>query len=230
MFPLKDSVQSRSVPLMTWGIILLNGVAFLYELSLPPDSREYLISLLGMVPVRLSTGPDAYWTLLTCMFLHGGWTHFLGNMWVLFLFGDAVEDRMGPARYLIFYLLCGVAASMTHYLLNPTSTMPTVGASGAIAGVMGAYFLLYPMAQVLTLIPVLFFPFIVEIPAVFYLGIWLVSQLYSGTLSLISPEHYEGVAWWAHVGGFASGMILLPLFKQSRKQHRDYYLDEYWPW
>jgi membrane associated rhomboid family serine protease len=164
------------------------------------------------------------------MFLHGGWMHFLGNMWTLYLFGDNVEDRMGPVRYLVFYLLSGLAAGLTHYLTDPGGTVPTIGASGAIAGVLGAYCLLFPLARVITLVPVFFFPFIFEVPAVFYLGIWFVSQLYSGTLALMSPQYYEGVAWWAHVGGFVAGMVLLPLFKKSREEYRHYYADEYWPW
>jgi membrane associated rhomboid family serine protease len=164
------------------------------------------------------------------MFLHGGWTHFIGNMWVLYLFGDAVEDRMGPARYLVFYLLCGLAAGLTHYFTNPLSSVPTVGASGAIAGVMGAYLVLFPKAQVFTLIPILFIPFFVQIPAVVFLGIWFASQLVSGTLSLVSQPSYEGVAWWAHVGGFVAGIVLLPLFKKSPEQYRRFYADEYWPW
>jgi membrane associated rhomboid family serine protease len=230
MFPLQDTVRPRDVPLMTWGIILLNGLVFLYELSLPPDQLEYLFAALGMIPARLGIYADAWWTLLTCMFLHGGWTHFIGNMWSLFLFGDAVEDRMGSGRYLVFYLLCGLAASAAQFFANPTSAMPTIGASGAIAGVFGAYFVLYPTARVLTLIPILFIPFIVEIPAVVYLGIWFASQVFSGTLSLASSASYEGVAWWAHVGGFVTGMALLPVFKKSPAQYRPYYPDEYWPW
>jgi membrane associated rhomboid family serine protease len=232
MIPIKDTVRSRDLPLVTWGIILLNGLVFLYELSLPPEHLEALVAALGMVPARLGADPRACWTLLTCMFLHGGWLHFLGNMWMLYLFGDAVEDRMGPARYLVFYLLCGLAAGLTHYVTNPASWIPTIGASGAIAGVLGAYVVLFPTAQVLTLVPVLFFPFIIQIPAVFYLGVWFVSQLFSGTLSLLSTEHDEGagVAFWAHVGGFVAGMVLLPLFKKSRKQYRRYYADEYRPW
>lgn len=230
MFPIKDTVQSRSLPLVTWIIILINGLVFMYELTLPPDHLERLFRMLGMVPARLRTDPEAYATVLTCMFLHGGWMHFIGNMWMLYLFGDNVEDRMGPARYLIFYLLSGVAAGMTHYVTDPESTIPTVGASGAIAGVMGAYFLLFPTARVITLVPVFIFPFFFEIPAIFYLGIWFVSQLFSGTLSLVSTQYYEGVAWWAHVGGFVAGMVLLPLFRKSREQYRRYYADEYWPW
>jgi membrane associated rhomboid family serine protease len=230
MIPIQDTVPSRSVPLATWGLILLNGLVFLQELALPPDRLERLVALLGMVPARLGRDPDAWWTLLTCMFLHGGWTHFVGNMWTLYLFGDNVEDRMGSARFLVFYLLCGLAASLTHVLTDPSSSIPTVGASGAIAGVLGAYFLLFPTARVITLVPVLFWPFIVEVPAVFYLGIWFVSQLFSGTLALIGPGYYEGVAWWAHVGGFVAGLALLPVFKKPRRQYRRAYPDEYWPW
>jgi membrane associated rhomboid family serine protease len=151
-------------------------------------------------------------------------------MWTLVIFGDNVEDRMGSGRFLGFYLLCGLAASLTHALTNPTSTIPTIGASGAVAGVLGAYFLLFPMARVITLVPLLFIPLIVEIPAIFYLGLWFVSQLLNGTLALIGLETYELVAWWAHVGGFVAGMALLPLFKQSPRQYRRRYDDEYWPW
>jgi len=230
MIPITDTVQSRGVPLVTWGLILLNALVFLYELSIPPEYREAFFALFGLVPARLAADPGAAWTLLTCMFLHGGWMHFLGNMWILYLFGDNVEDRLGSVPYLLFYLLCGLAAGLTHFFLNPVSVVPTVGASGAIAGVMGAYFLLFPTARVVTLIPILFLPFFVEIPAVVYLGLWFASQLWSGTLSLVSPEAAEGVAFWAHVGGFVTGIVLLPLFKKSRRQYRPYYADEYRPW
>jgi len=230
MIPIQDTVQSRSVPLVTWGIILLNGLVFLYELSLPPEQLELLTAVLGMVPARLGADPEPYWTLLTCMFLHGGWMHFIANMWTLYLFGDGVEDRMGPVQYLVFYLLCGVAASVTHLLTNATSTVPTIGASGAIAGVLGAYVVLFPTARITTIIPIFIFPFIVEIPAVVFIGFWFVSQLFNGALSLASAESFEGVAWWAHVGGFVAGIALLPVFKKSPKQYRRFYADEYWPW
>ena len=230
MIQIQDSVPSRSVPLATWGLILLNGLVFFQELALPPESLEQLTALLGMVPARLGHDPEAWWTLLTCMFLHGGWMHFIGNMWTLYLFGDNVEDRMGSVRFLVFYLLCGVAAGLTHALTVPDSTIPTIGASGAIAGVLGAYFLLFPTARVITLVPVFFWPFIVEIPAVFYLGAWFVSQLLSGTMALLAPGDFEGVAWWAHVGGFVAGLALLPVFKKPRRHYRRAYADEYWPW
>jgi membrane associated rhomboid family serine protease len=230
MFPIQDTVQSRSVPLVTWGVILLNGLVFLFELSLPPDRHELLIRMLGMVPARLGTDPDAVFTLLTCLFLHGGWMHFVGNMWMLYLFGDDVEDRMGSARYLVFYLLCGLAASLTHCFTHPTSAIPTIGASGAIAGVLGAYFLLFPTVRVITLVPVFIFPFFFEAPAVVFLAIWFGSQLFSGTLSLVNPESYYDVAWWAYIGGFVVGMVLFPVFRKSTQQYRRYYDDEYWPW
>lgn len=230
MIPIQDTVPSRSIPFITWLLIILNGFIFLQELALSDEQLEQLVDLLGLVPARLGYDPEAWWTLITCMFVHDGWMHFLGNMWSLYLFGDNVEDRMGSVRFLIFYLLCGVVAGLTHVFTDPNSTIPTIGASGAIAGVLGAYFLLFPTARVITLIPVIFWPLIVEVPAVFYLGVWFVSQLFSGTLALLGPGYYEGVAWWAHVGGFVAGLALLPLFKKSRMQYGRIYPDEYWPW
>jgi membrane associated rhomboid family serine protease len=230
MIPIQDTVPSRSVPLATRGLILLNGLVFLQELALPPERLEELVALLGMVSARLGHDPEAWWTLLTCMFLHGGWMHFVGNMWTLYLFGDNVEDRMGSVRFLVFFLLCGLAAGLTHVLTDPNSSIPTIGASGAIAGVLGAYFVLFPTARIITLVPILFIPFIVEIPAIFYLGVWFMSQLFSGTLALIGPGYYEGEAWWAHVGGFVAGLALLPVFKKTRQQYGRTYADEYWPW
>jgi membrane associated rhomboid family serine protease len=230
MIPLQDTVQTRNVPVVTWAIILLNGLAFLYELSLPPHQLERLYYTLGLVPARLGADPQAWWTLLSCMFLHGGWLHILGNMWMLYLFGDNIEDRLGPVKYLVFYLLCGLAAGLTQYLTDAESTLPTIGASGAIAGVMGAYLLLFPTARVLTLIFIFIIPFIIEIPAVFFLGIWFVTQLFNGTMSLLGTHDYGGVAFWAHVGGFVTGMALGPLLKQSPEEYRPRYADEYWPW
>jgi membrane associated rhomboid family serine protease len=230
MIPLQDTVQARNAPLATWGIILINSVVFIYELALPPDRLEALIATLGMIPARMGADSSSFSTLFTCMFLHGGWVHIIGNMWTLYIFGDNVEDRMGSLRYILFYLLCGLAAGITHLLTNPGSTVPTIGASGAIAGVLGAYLLLFPSARVITLIPIFIFPFIFEIPALVYLGIWFITQLLSGALSLVSTHYYEGIAWWAHVGGFVAGMVLLPAFKMSQQRYRRFYADEYWPW
>jgi len=215
---------------VTWTIIALNVLVFFYEWDLTDAQLQRFVWLLGMTPARLTSDPSSYWTLLTSLFLHGGWVHLVGNMWALYLFGDNVEDRMGPVRYLLFYLLCGIAAGLTHYATNRLSTVPVVGASGAIAGVFGAYFLLFPLARVITLIPLLFIPLFVEIPAVVYFAFWFVSQLFSGVLSLSAGDHYGGVAWWAHVGGFVTGMALLPLFQKPQKERRPFYDDEYWPW
>jgi membrane associated rhomboid family serine protease len=230
MIPIQDTVQSRSLPFVTWTLILLNGLVFLHELTLPPERLEQFVALWGMIPAQLSTAPSTWFTLITCMFLHGGWMHFFGNMWTLYLFGDNVEDRMGSGRFLVFYLVCGIIASLTHILIDPRSEIPTIGASGAIAGVLGAYFVLFPTSRIITLVPIFFIPLIVEIPAIFFIGVWFLSQLFSGTLALIGPGHFEGVAWWAHIGGFVAGLALLPIFKTSRRQYGRIYADEYWPW
>jgi membrane associated rhomboid family serine protease len=158
-----------------------------------------------------------YFTLLSSMFLHGGWMHIIGNMWSLWIFGDNVEDRMGRGGFLLFYLLSGLAAGAVHVVTNPASRVPTVGASGAIAGVMGAYLLLFPHASVVTMVPIFFFLQVVEIPAVFFLGFWFLSQLFSGTLSLAAAgPQAAGVAWWAHIGGFVVGFLwAVPLRRRT---------------
>src|SRR6266516_5452467 len=196
MFPIQDSVPLRSVPVVTHALIFINAIVFFFELMLPPHGIDQVFYLFGVVPARF-THPDwaayvgfpahSYWTLLTHQFLHGGWLHIIFNMWTLWIFGDNVEDRMGPVRFAIFYLLCGVIAALTQLLTNPDSTIPSVGASGAIAGVLGAYLLFFPTARLVVLFPVLFLPFFFEVPAVVYLGVWFVSQLFSGTLALASP-------------------------------------------
>jgi membrane associated rhomboid family serine protease len=150
------------------------------------------------------------------MFLHGGWSHVIGNMWSLWIFGDNVEDVMGPWRFLVFYLLTGLAAGLTHFFTNADSQVATVGASGAIAGVLGAYFLLFPRARIIAVLPILFFPFFFELPAVTYLLFWFSSNLLSGTLAGLGPEQMQGVAWWAHVGGFAAGALLHRLFLEPK--------------
>lgn len=157
---------------------------------------------------------NPWWTLLTCVFLHGGWLHFLGNMWFLHIFGDNVEDRMGHSAYFVFYLICGVLASVTHLATNVDSTMPTIGASGAIAGVMGAYLLLYPHAKVLTIVPIFYFIQMVVIPAPVFLGIWFLIQFFQGTFA-ITAKGAGGVAWWAHIGGFVAGVLFALFWRQS---------------
>ncbi len=235
MFPIKDTVPSREFPWATWTIIVINTVVFLIELSLPEETLKEVFYHFGVVPARYSHPEwailwglpvDNYWPFLTNMFLHGGWMHFISNMWTLYLFGDNVEDRLGHFRFIVFYLLCGVAASITHYIFNIHSTVPAIGASGAIAGVMGAYFLMFPFARVITLIPIFFIPYFIEIPAFVYLWVWFVSQLFSGAFSLLSPSEGGGIAWWAHIGGFVVGMFLLPVFRKKGHSYRRYFADE----
>jgi membrane associated rhomboid family serine protease len=211
---------------MTWALLLVNAGVFFFELQLTDAQLEQLFYLFGLVPARYShpgwahwvgLSADDYWPFLTCMFLHGGWFHFVGNMWTLWIFGDNVEDRMGPARFLIFYLLCGLAAGMVHYHTNLYSAVPTVGASGAIAGVMGAYFMLYPRARIIMLLPIFFYPLFFETLVVLYLGVWFYSQLLSGVLSIPGSAQVGGIAVWAHVGGFIAGVVLRGIFVRPKR-------------
>ena len=174
-----------------------------------------------MVPARLElTQPLTWIPLLTSIFLHSGWFHLLSNMWTLYIFGDNIEDRMGSGRYLLFYLLGGIAAGALQAALMPQSEIPTIGASGAIAAVLGAYFFLYPTARVVTFILLFFLPWLVEIPALVYLGFWFISQLFSGLASLAaaSTASMGGIAWWAHIGGFIFGLLLVRFFAPRRRQ------------
>ena len=200
MIPLRDVIPSRTTPYITITIIALNALAWLFELLLPHEALNDFMKVYGVVPAYFSAP-----TLVTSMFLHGSWSHVLGNMWYLWIFGDNVEDRVGHGRFIVFYLLCGVAAALGQVAVDPTSTLPTIGASGAIAGVMGAYFVLYPHSRVLTLIPWIFLQ-IVELPATVLLGFWFVMQLFSaGTIAMTSNTQ-GGVAFAAHVVGFVAGM------------------------
>jgi membrane associated rhomboid family serine protease len=237
MIPIRDTIPTRQIPVVTWAIIFVNVAVFLYELTLGPKELEALLYLFGIVPARY-THPDwammvgfpidDYWPFLTSMFLHGGFMHVIGNMWTLWIFGDNVEDRMGRARFLIFYLLTGLAAGLTHWFTNLHSTVPTVGASGAIAGVLGAYFVLFPRARIVAMFPIFFFPFFFQVPAVVYLLFWALSQVISGTLAGLGPEEVGGVAWWAHVGGFVGGMALCWFFLLPRRDApRPFARDEY---
>src|SRR5512135_745729 len=216
MIPLYDTVRARRVPVVNWMLIALNVLVFLYELSLSPSGMERLTLRWGLVPARLMADPVTAWvTIFTSMFLHGGWFHILSNMWVLFIFGDNIEDRMGGGRYLSFYLLSGVAAGLLQSFVLRSSGEPMIGASGAIAGVLGAYLILYPRARIASLVPILFIFTIIEIPATIFLLFWFVSQLFSGWLALGSSAG-SGVAWWAHVGGFLFGILTVFIFAQRR--------------
>jgi membrane associated rhomboid family serine protease len=236
MIPIQDTIRSRNPPLAVYALIGLNVLVFAFELTLPHGDLDQLFYILGIVPARY-THPqwaeqvgfpiDNYWPFLTSMFLHGGWAHIIGNMWTLWIFGDNIEDRMGPLRFTLFYLICGLIAAVVHWFTNPHSTIPTVGASGAIAGVLGAYLVLYPRARIVVLIPIFFYPLFFEVPAVTYLLFWALSQLYSGALALAGPGEVGGVAWWAHVGGFTAGLLLHPLFVRPRRAFRRLQRDEY---
>jgi len=216
MIPIRDAIRSRTFPIINVLIIITNSLVFFWQLSLGPRLREAFL-LYGIVPLRYSD-PDlsAQFTLfeqvfpfITSMFLHGGFFHILGNMWFLYIFGDNIEDRLGHIRYLLFYLLCGIAAGLIHLYTNWGSQIPTIGASGAISGMMGAYLLLYPRSRILTLIPIFFFFQFVEIPAFIFLGYWLLIQLFSASLT---PKNVGGIAFWAHIGGFVAGLIFIKLF------------------
>ena len=203
MIPLRDVIPSRTTPYITVTIIILNVLAWLFELALPADVRTVFLQAYGVVPADFHAT-----TLITSMFLHGGWMHVLGNMWYLWIFGDNVEDRLGHGRFIVFYLLCGIIAALGQVAIDPGSTLPTIGASGAIAGVMGAYFVLYPRSRVLTLIPLIIFWEIIELPAIVLLGFWFVIQLFSaGTIAITASTGGGGVAFAAHVAGFVVGMI-----------------------
>jgi membrane associated rhomboid family serine protease len=218
MIPLRDVIPSRTFPLFTIAFIVLNSVAFVFEQSLSPTALENFIRTYGVVPARLEGV-----AVLTSMFLHGGWLHFLGNMLYLWIFGDNVEDRLGHGRFVVFYLMCGAAAAVAHVWMNPDSTIPTIGASGAIAGVMGAYFVLYPNSRVLALVPLIVIWEIIEVPAILFLGLWFLMQFFQGVGSMAAKAGIEtgGVAFWAHIAGFVVGMAgVFVLRKPSRTRWR----------
>jgi len=236
MIPLCDTIPSRRPPVAMWMLILANCAVFAVELGLGPRQLDAFFSIFGIVPARYLVPPDDaaplpgavyLWPFLTHMFLHGGWLHIVGNMWTLWIFGDNVEDRMGSGRFLTFYLLCGLAAALTHMFTNPRSSVPTIGASGAISGVLAAYLLLYPWSRIIVMAPIFFWPVFFEMPALFYMGLWFLTQLFSGTLALAAGHAASGVAWWAHIGGFLTGLLLCPMFVVRRRRRRPIYGDEY---
>jgi membrane associated rhomboid family serine protease len=203
MIPLRDVIPSRTAPYITVTIIGLNALAWIVELSLPREALPVFLEVYGVVPADFHAP-----TLVSSMFLHGSWSHVIGNMWYLWIFGDNVEDRLGHGRFIFFYLLCGIIAAFGQIAMDPASTLPTIGASGAIAGVMGAYFVFYPRSRVLTLIPLFFWWEIFELPALVLLGFWFLMQLFSaGAIAATAHSAGGGVAFMAHVAGFAAGMI-----------------------
>ncbi len=216
MIPIRDTIPSRNYPVINLLLVAANIFFYLVEIS-QGEALNRFIYTYGLVPARYSIhGIAIHFSLsqqilsfISFMFLHGSFWHLLGNMWFLYIFGDNVEDRLGHLRYFFFYLLCGLSSALTHLFFNQGSMMPTIGASGAIAGVMGAYFVLYPRARIVTLIPIIFIPYFVELPAAIFLGIWLFMQFISATLTSMEAGN---IAWWAHIGGFIFGALFLKLF------------------
>lgn len=235
MIPIRDNIPPRTFPVVNYSVIALCSLVFLTQLGDQVGDESSLVDKFGMIPA-LVRNPDQpirvqekyrepeqgqviviertiaatippWLTLLTCCFLHGGWMHFLGNMWFLHIFGDNVEDRLGHIGFVLFYAASGVLASIAHFVTNPESTVPTIGASGAIAGVMGAYSVLYPKSQVQSIVPIFGFIQFMVIPAPWFLGIWFVMQLFQGAAA-ITAQATTGVAWWAHIGGFVVGMAV----------------------
>jgi len=223
MIPLRDSNRPETVPFVTITLIIFNFIIWLYEVSLGRVAEPFIVQY-GLIPLRfvlayrLEGGiwDNAIVPMFASLFMHGGWLHIIGNMWFLWIFGDNVEDRLGHFRYLLFYILCGIGASLFQVIANPGSRVPTVGASGAISGVLGAYLVSFPHARILTLVMIFFF----EVPAHFFLIFWFLFQFLSGASEVGVPQDTGGVAYWAHIGGFIIGVILVWIFpKRTRRDH-----------
>jgi membrane associated rhomboid family serine protease len=223
MIPLRDVIPSRTFPALVVTIIALNAFAFLFEQTLSERELAMFVREYGVVPLNFSLS-----AVFTSMFLHGGWMHFLGNMLFLWIFGDNVEDRMGHGRFILFYLLCGTVAAIAHVMSEPGSPIPTIGASGAVAGVMGAYFVLYPRSRILALLPLFIFWQIIEVPAVLFLGLWFVLQLFSGVGTMLMATEGApagGIAFWAHIAGFLAGVILVYAFRRPERARVEWWDD-----
>lgn len=234
MLPIQDGVATRFPPVVTWSLIAANSVVFLFQISLTPDELEWFLFRFALMPARYF-GPAAaldppsladYLPFATNMFLHGGWLHLILNMWSLWIFGPALEDRLGSGRYLVFYLATGLMASLAHAVFNAASAVPALGASGAIAGVIGGYVRLFPSARLVVMVPILFLPLFFEVPALVFAGVWFLLQLLQGTAELFLPSEGGGIAWWAHIGGFVGGVLLAPAARRRAGRYRPYYPDE----
>ncbi len=226
MFPLKDTIPSTSFPIVTLGIIVFNFVVFFYELTLGPQLNVF-INQYGIIPSNFmsTVNKNMFYIfpssipLFTSIFIHGGWMHIIGNMWYLWIFGDNIEDRTGHFRFFLFYVLCGLAAGVSYIIINPASNLPTIGASGAISGVMGAYLVLFPRARILTLIFLIIFIQVIEIPVIFFLGFWILIQVISGGIKSGLANESGGVAWWAHIGGFFIGLLMVFFFRKRKRSY-----------
>ncbi len=221
MIPIRDTIPCYCRPYVTWALMAISIALFLLTRFMPQDIGQLFLYHYGMVAARythpgwafqIGLLPDGYFSFLSSMFLHGGWWHIIMNMWFMWIFADNIEDRMGHGRFLVFYLLCGLIGSFLQFYFNPDSTAPVVGASGAIAGIMGAYFFLYPFARVVIWVPLFFLPLFFEIPAIAFLGFWVIIQLHQATMSVVDAQAVADVAWWGHLGGFICGMLIHPFF------------------
>ena len=235
MLPIRNAVPIRYPPVVTWALILANALVFLIQIGLGPVELNEFLFRFALIPARyfepLAFGQESlsasdFLPFFTMMFLHGGWLHLILNMWMLWLFGPVIEDRLGHGAYLVFYAACGVAAAIAHVFFNPTSTVPAVGASGAIAGVLGCYVCLFPFARLIVLVPIIFIPLFFEVPALVFVFIWFILQVLQGTAESLAPSAGAGVAWWAHIGGFLAGLLIGPLLRRPKRTYRAYYPDE----
>jgi len=222
LIPLRDTIRTRRFPVATVSIIVVNILIFVFQASLTPAQLQHLVANFGIVPalqiqmfVLAPFSIETWIPMFTSIFLHGGWFHVLGNMLYLWVFGDNVEDTMGRGRFLLFYLLAGLAGGLAHIVSAAQSVIPTIGASGAVAGVLGAYFVTYPHSRVLALVPLLFIITFMELPAVLFLFLWIGLQLVNGLIGIAGAQNM--VAWWAHVGGFAAGMVLIKILADRSK-------------
>jgi len=219
MFPLRDNIPARTFPVVNLWLITVNTLIFFFQIRLGPEVERFIIDY-GFIPARFVAEqhfPGSFVPLVSSMFLHGSLLHVFSNMWMLWIFGDNVEDRMGHVRYLVFYLLCGIGAAFTQFGVSPGSSVPMIGASGAISGVIGAYAFLYPGAKILTFVPIFILFYLVEIPAYFFVGFWFFMQFLQGTAQFAVGRLAEGgVAFWAHIGGFVAGVFLLQFFKRKK--------------
>ena len=224
MFPLRDNVSRTHTPVVVWTLIVINAIAFLHQVSLGPRELQVYLYQHALVPARyFSPGwarevglvPTDLSPFLTNTFLHGGWLHIIVNMWTLWIFGPALEDRLGAARFTILYLASALAASVAHAVFNAGSTVPALGASGAIAGVIAAYALRFPFAWIRVLVLIVFIPLFFAVPAMVFAAIWFFTQVLAGTSELLSPFSGSGIAWWAHIGGFISGLVMLRWLEQA---------------
>jgi membrane associated rhomboid family serine protease len=235
MFPIQNSVATRYPAVVSWCLIGANCAIFLFQYSVSSSELEAFLARYALIPARFfayqdygleAPSPTDYLPFATNMFLHGGWLHLIFNMWTLWIFGPAVEDRMGRWRYLLFYVACGIAASATHAAFNASSAIPALGASGAIAGVIGCFTRMFPLARLVVVIPIVIIPFFFEMHALIFAGLWFLLQILQGTVELFAPSSGGGVAWWAHIGGFVAGVILVPALRRRRRNYRRYFPDE----